>query len=418
MQHGQTKAVAQPDRQSEGGATATTRCENPACAKETSNPRFCSKSCAASVNNQNSPKRKAGGECERCYTAIPRRRRYCQACQLIVRAEAEAERAESARRCREHYRTWLNLSGERREGPTREVSVNLSFRIDLDHLSMKKRRTLREDDSAGELLDYLIGLCFTYPMYLRRTDADRYITLLNELKEFRTFDRTTIRLHECAVRDVPIRSLRFALKSWVDSYFAKGCHPMMPAYAMDTGRFVEFHIRGEQLLQQGGARNLDPPYWGIEPLLSASENDRWWNVFDKSFRREFSLRFGQTRVYCTVPSDGRVIHPEGFNYVNQLGPGSTFPFVISRCHLSQSLPVYGITCQEQPLQFDLMAEFCFEGKMVIPHEEDPRREYVISATVPGRWITHAFTGWDKETQVVAVPRWGLDNVPDASQHAH
>src|SRR5262249_47822344 len=47
---------------------ATKKCET--CGRPTSNPRFCSRSCAAVTNNAASPKRKPEGECRRCRTAI------------------------------------------------------------------------------------------------------------------------------------------------------------------------------------------------------------------------------------------------------------------------------------------------------------------------------------------------------------
>jgi len=49
------------------------------------------------------------------------------------------------------------------------------------------------------------------------------------------------------------------LEQWVSSYFDKGHHPMMPAYALDTGRLLEFHVAGyrydwapEGIVEAGG----------------------------------------------------------------------------------------------------------------------------------------------------------------------
>ena len=41
---------------------------------------------AAATNNVSFPKRKPEGECERCWTAISRHKRYCEACETIVKA--------------------------------------------------------------------------------------------------------------------------------------------------------------------------------------------------------------------------------------------------------------------------------------------------------------------------------------------
>lgn len=49
----------------------------PVCGKETRNPRFCSRSCAAQQNNRLVPRRKPEGSCFICKKAVPRRNRYC-----------------------------------------------------------------------------------------------------------------------------------------------------------------------------------------------------------------------------------------------------------------------------------------------------------------------------------------------------
>ena len=65
-------------REAPVGGPATRKCET--CGRPTSNPRFCSRSCAAVTNNAASPKRRPEGECQRCQTTISRSKRYCEAC--------------------------------------------------------------------------------------------------------------------------------------------------------------------------------------------------------------------------------------------------------------------------------------------------------------------------------------------------
>jgi hypothetical protein len=50
------------------------------CQKETPNPKFCSRSCAASMNNRISPKRKADNRCQACNVSVGHRRKYCKEC--------------------------------------------------------------------------------------------------------------------------------------------------------------------------------------------------------------------------------------------------------------------------------------------------------------------------------------------------
>lgn len=58
------------------------KCTN--CKKETSNPKFCSRSCAATVNNATVCKRKPEGSCLICKKPIPTRLKYCSnKCRLV-----------------------------------------------------------------------------------------------------------------------------------------------------------------------------------------------------------------------------------------------------------------------------------------------------------------------------------------------
>ena len=53
----------------------------PECGQETTNPKFCSSSCAAKYNNRAHPKRKAAQRfCKHCGTPIPAKRTTCDHC--------------------------------------------------------------------------------------------------------------------------------------------------------------------------------------------------------------------------------------------------------------------------------------------------------------------------------------------------
>lgn len=55
------------------------------CNKETTNPKFCSKSCAATYNNKMVPKRYKTNKCLKCSDLIWKDRTYCRACWRTVR---------------------------------------------------------------------------------------------------------------------------------------------------------------------------------------------------------------------------------------------------------------------------------------------------------------------------------------------
>jgi hypothetical protein len=50
------------------------------CGSETSNPKFCSRSCAVSYNNKAQPKRKPEGKCRLCSKPTPKALKYCEEC--------------------------------------------------------------------------------------------------------------------------------------------------------------------------------------------------------------------------------------------------------------------------------------------------------------------------------------------------
>lgn len=57
------------------------------CQKQTSNPKFCSRSCAGKLNNSLFPKREKKTFCVNCKGPAPSGRKYCRNCWSIVRSE-------------------------------------------------------------------------------------------------------------------------------------------------------------------------------------------------------------------------------------------------------------------------------------------------------------------------------------------
>lgn len=50
------------------------------CLKDTTNPKFCSRKCAATYNNTHQPKRKKEGSCKDCATPIRKSNMFCVLC--------------------------------------------------------------------------------------------------------------------------------------------------------------------------------------------------------------------------------------------------------------------------------------------------------------------------------------------------
>ena len=384
--------------------SATRKCET--CGRPTSNPRFCSRSCAAVTNNAASPKRKPEGECQRCRTAVSRSKRYCEACRAIV----DAENAEQQRRRHENYQTWLTPNGERREGPVIEMFVTKTFKVDRNG----PREKLTSENTSGELINQLIGICFADPPYLRKSDAMRHVSLLNELKAFECLVLAPQGKSKALLKDLPIRRLPFVLEQWVSSYLETGNHPMMPAYAMDTGRLLEFHVAGYRY------------EWALEGIVEAGGKVWPSGTFDSQFRKYFTTRFGGLRVLCQVPeSEHSIDQPE---WIRTLKPKDKFLVRIDRCHLSAGWggSGYDVICNDSDLECDLMSEFCFTGELSVRGNatadsntfapgaftvasKETSATHELSVSVPARWITHALIWGDAGLLPVPVPHWDPDD---------
>jgi hypothetical protein len=58
------------------------RCLN--CNQDTNNPKYCSRSCAATFSNKLSAKRKKSKPCQKCGSLVLRKHRYCKDCRPFV----------------------------------------------------------------------------------------------------------------------------------------------------------------------------------------------------------------------------------------------------------------------------------------------------------------------------------------------
>ena len=53
------------------------------CSQETTNPKFCSRSCSVSYNNKRNAKRKPEGICKKCGESTSSTRVYCKSCWVV-----------------------------------------------------------------------------------------------------------------------------------------------------------------------------------------------------------------------------------------------------------------------------------------------------------------------------------------------
>jgi hypothetical protein len=373
------------------------------CGQETTNPRFCSRSCAATSNKL--AQSRVRGECARCWVALSSRKKYCPECSAVIAAEED----ERQHRKEMNYRSWLTPSGELREAPILQITSTVVFEshrnFDRDNVILTPERPV------SELIDLLIGVCFNHPPYLREADTLRYVSLLHELRGFKTQDyyaRENPR-KDTTAGNLKIDRLAPILENWVRSYFVgDDHHAMMPAYALDAARFLQMQIAspGGDVLERQGPD--DGPYWKLEPLVILREGSLWdrYDLFGRSFRAEFSRSFGPL-VRCTVPEGGslKLNDYPVLKGLNSYDPGDQFLFRIRRCHLTGE--AWGgdanyFECEDRGNpRFDLMNEFQFFGNI---YPDEFRLD--ITGVVPGWWITDAVRFTDAaEGRFAPIPRW-------------
>ncbi len=138
------------------------RCLN--CGKTTTNPKYCSRSCAAQSTNRIYPKRKKRKyRCEKCGIQVPSRRKYCNVCnpniidwQQVSLGDLQSKRKYQVNsRIRELARRKYLASGK----PTRCSVCGYDKHIEVCHIkpiySFPPTAKIDEINS----LDNLIALC-------------------------------------------------------------------------------------------------------------------------------------------------------------------------------------------------------------------------------------------------------------------
>jgi predicted nucleic acid-binding Zn ribbon protein len=318
------------------------------CGKpEGPNPKFCSKSCAAKYNNKVIPKRKPGGHCKRCGTETPKGKSYCEKCRETVQRESERKKL--------NIRSWYTPDGKQVEGSICHAHISKSMDFEASICGATKFSPLTK---SGELLEALIGICFQKPEYLRCDAIPRYISLLHELRYFKLCRKFDERLDGKKVAELPLRWLSMALDDWIMSYFSSDYHPLMPCYALDTARFIQFHCEGYF--------GHSPESWRIQPLVEKSREDRdLFRLFSPTFKKEFTQQQGHILVFAKVPKKSSL----KFHKEIVANEDTTLLFEFNRCYLSENTSDYYslhlFVDDESAPPYDLMDEFCFTGGFLV-----------------------------------------------------
>lgn len=145
------------------------------CGKETQNPKFCSRSCAASCNNRIFPKRKAKEKsCKHCGIEIQAGKTTCNSCnpslvdwsRLTIRDLKEKSGLHYSSRIRDNARRVFKRSGLE----TKCKICGYSKHIEVCHL--KPIKEFDEDTPISEVnqLSNLLALCSNHHWELDNND--------------------------------------------------------------------------------------------------------------------------------------------------------------------------------------------------------------------------------------------------------
>ncbi len=315
------------------------------CGKETKNPKFCDRSCAAKFNNQKNPKRKPEHKCRGCGQPITANKQLCETCTQKARTVAE--------RKAQNIRTWTGLSSEPMERPIAPAYVSAEMVFNTS-FGFGGRDQLDSVDKIDALLDRLTAICFAQPEYLRKLHAARHIVLLNEFRNYRYETGWRETREEVRAGDRPIDELSSALYSWVSHVLNSDGHPLMPSYVLDTTTFIQDHV-------QESYRYRDDR-WKIIPLVKPGKRGDRVRFIDSSFKREFTQKTGNIICLCKVPEGGRIVESTG-NVL--LEAGNAFLSTASRCHLSTGVSDHVLfACKEDNgPKYDLHDDFAFYGSL-------------------------------------------------------
>lgn len=350
------------------------------CGKETQNPRFCDRSCAARYNNRASPKRGLQGRCE-CGAAISSSARRCATCKEAAARQAEDH---AAHRLRLHALDGAEVTVDYR--PT-----DLHTRTVMSPWRHGHHPPLRIDSPASEAFAALFGVLASAPTWLRDVEVARYATLWRDLSQLPVPTRD----REIVAERLPIAQLPRAFAYW-SRRAAQHADPLHLSYVLDAGELM-------WLLLDGG-REGDVE---VESVIGLPRYQ-----LTREFRDDRALRksYTQDRIHgltvkVRVPADGRIEGPDRECF----GPGQELAVSLLRCHLSQPPPYEPLSYETswtllEP--FDRARAFVFRAALVMSDGSEGRpvpwatgREpaavrYPPLMEIPASWIDGVLDLWD------------------------
>jgi hypothetical protein len=389
------------------------------CGKQTTNPKFCDRSCAAAHNNATTPKRGPEGACESCQKPVSKRRKLCDACR--------AEREEHQRREQAGILTIRNLRGEPLDVKAFRASTSSCVTFSI----FRWGGTSKFDGQAtcGELVDLLLGILASEPEYIQSTDAGRYAAMLLDFRAFEFEDWQGSTKQRRPVATTPLIKSDWAIREWIESHLRQDEEPLMATFAVDAAAFMKAHAFG-QYVSRASAED-DAPSWRIEPVFARELLERqnggsgWSCLQDKRLKRDITRQVGGLWVLAKVPEKSSITAPYRDGAI-LLKPGEWFLYQVERCHVSESFfdfPTLRVETSD-PAPYDLGGRACFTGGIAMQESGEVLRPIMSTdalgsygfvrrmadkptVRIPLRWITAIVEIDERGWRNKPLPTWGI-----------
>lgn len=367
------------------------------CLQLTSNPKFCSSSCAARFNNKKRPKRRPEGQCSKCGASIPKRSSICESCKL--------KESELANKKNQNIREITTRIGVvEKKLPKIHVSKKLIFKY--FEYGVTKEIDYKKD-KCGDFLDQVIEITFNRPQYVPEKMVQRTITLINDFLNFE-FPIPSFACDKGSgskgikVADWPMSLIGRACEVWIYSFFKDKHYPLLPIFALSTAEYIRAHLKGYSGYY---GENED---WELKgPLLPSRQGYYGSMEFleDREFKKRFTQRMGSILINFKIPPGVMVKGQEYFGNEVFLLPDVLME--CRRCYLSEDFYDYynEIFIQDnRQNEINIFSGFRIPGGVFYGPPKDNYHYKLLRGSLPGEWIV-GVTQPDICSEFVKIPEW-------------
>lgn len=249
-----------------------------------------------------------------------------------------------------------------------------------------------QKSTCGELLSRLLGRVQHGVPYVRPEATSWLSAMLCDFLEFEFAPTQWGRSDRRGpIRDSPLDSIEVYARHWIQSEHLQS--PALQSHALGMLEFVQKHVRGEHVSDEGDNWKLEPAQIGAREFDLSKIGWRWF--FDEpTYKKEFTQSFGNSEFLVRIPDDAELVLADDHVRLR----GGEVRFLFMRCHLSSSFnqgwpPPAPFSVIRNTTQRDLLSGYSVYG--AIPFGELARwgrmpLSWVIGELTPPRSADPAF----------------------------